>query len=64
MAKSFLKCLEKTKKQEEAAKNIPLQSLMNYILKIVSQQLIMSCIVKTRYIRPAIYPTNFSWSFK
>ena len=46
MAKSFLKCLEKTKKQEEAAKNIPLQSLMNYILKIVSQQLIMSCMSK------------------
>ena len=54
----------KDEKQEEAAKKIPLQSLMNYILKIVSQQLIMSCIVKTRYIGPAIYPTNFSWSFK
>ena len=59
MAKSFLKCLEKTKKQEEAAKNIPLQSLMNFILKI---DYVMY--VKTRYIRPAIYPTNFSWSFK
>ena len=42
----LFKMFRKDEKQEEAAKKIPLQSLMNYILKIVSQQLIMSCMSK------------------